>query len=84
MAKKKSKAKAKPKTKATKKRLPALLLCFFLGWLGIHRFYVGKIWTGILWLITAGILGIGTLVDFIMIIVGTFTDKQGRKVTQWT
>ena len=85
MAKKKSKAKAKPKRKATaKKRLPAFLLCLFLGWLGIHRFYVGKIGTGILWLVTLGILGIGTLVDFIMIIVGTFKDKQGKKLTRWT
>ena len=67
-----------------KKRLPALLLCFFLGGLGIHRFYVGKIGTGVLWLLTVGILGIGTLVDFIMIIVGSFTDKEGRKVESWT
>ena len=38
-----------------KKLLPAFLLCFFLGSLGIHRFYVGKIGTGILWLITLGL-----------------------------
>ena len=46
-----------------KKGLPALLLCFFLGSLGIHRFYVGKIRTGILWLVTGEILGIGWLID---------------------
>lgn len=64
-------------------RLVALLLCFFLGALGIHRFYVGKIGTGILWLITLGFLGIGALIDFIMIIVGAFRDKEGRPVYRW-
>ncbi|NLA05843.1 MAG: TM2 domain-containing protein [Firmicutes bacterium] len=61
-----------------KSKMVALLLCFFLGYLGIHRFYVGKIGTGILWLITLGFLGIGELVDLIMIIVGSFTDSEGR------
>ena len=67
-----------------KKRLPALLLCLLLGPLGIHRFYVGKIGTGILWLLTVGILGIGALVDLIMIIMGSFADKYGRAVREWT
>jgi len=69
----------------TEKRiLPAFLLCFFLGFLGVHRFYVGKIGTGILQIVTLGGLGIWTLIDFIMIIVGAFTDKEGNKITQWT
>ncbi len=67
-----------------KRILPAFLLCFFLGILGAHRFYVGKIGTGILQLVTLGGLGIWALIDFIMIIVGAFTDKQGNKITQWT
>ena len=54
------------------------LLCLFLGTLGIHRFYVGKIGTGLLQLFTAGGLGIWALIDLIMIIVGTFQDKKGR------
>lgn len=58
--------------------VPTLLLCFFFGVLGIHRFYVGKVGTGILQLLTLGGLGIWALIDFIMIVVGSFTDKQGK------
>ncbi|MDY7034665.1 MAG: TM2 domain-containing protein [Thermodesulfobacteriota bacterium] len=68
---------------SAKKRLVALLLCIFLGGLGIHRFYVGKIGTGIIWLITLGILGIGALVDLIMIIIGSFKDKEGKVIETW-
>ena len=67
-----------------KKRLIALLLCFFVGCLGIHRFYVGKIGTGVLQLITLGGLGIWALIDLIMIILGNFTDKDGKKLEAWT
>lgn len=62
---------------STKSMVPAALLCFFLGTFGIHRFYVGKILTGILMILTLGGFGIWTLIDLVMIIVGSFKDKDG-------
>nr|WP_296069864.1 TM2 domain-containing protein [uncultured Actinoplanes sp.] len=56
----------------------ALLLCIFLGTLGVHRFYVGKIGTGILMLITLGGFGIWTLIDLITLVVSKFSDKAGN------
>lgn len=67
-----------------KSRLVALLFCVLLGFIGVHRFYVGKIGTGILMLLTIGGLGIWTLIDLILIAVGSFRDKQGNRVFRWT
>ena len=67
-----------------KSRLGALLFCIFLGVFGAHRFYVGKIGTGILIILTVGgVFGVWPLVDLIMIIIGSFRDKQGKRVTKW-
>jgi TM2 domain-containing membrane protein YozV len=66
-----------------KSRLVALLLCIFLGSLGIHRFYVGKVGTGILMILTLGGLGIWTVIDLIFVAVGSFTDKDGLRVFRW-
>lgn len=66
-----------------KSRLVAFLLCTFLGGLGIHRFYVGKVGTGILWLLTLGLFGIGTFIDWIVILCGTFKDNNGLVVSEW-
>jgi TM2 domain-containing membrane protein YozV len=56
----------------------AMLLCFFLGVLGIHRFYVGKIGTGILQLLSCGGFGVWWIVDFVLIATSNFRDKQER------
>ncbi|MBS6183522.1 MAG: NINE protein [Clostridium celatum] len=64
--------------KSTQKSwLVTLLLCLFVGTVGVHRFYVGKIGTGILQLLTFGGFGIWTLVDFILIACKKFTDANG-------
>jgi TM2 domain-containing membrane protein YozV len=55
-------------------------LCFFLGYLGVHRFYVGKVGTGILQLFTVGGFGISALIDFVTIVTGGFRDKQDNKI----
>ena len=61
-----------------KSKLVALLLCIFLGWLGAHRFYVGKVGSGIIYFLTWGWLGIGIFIDFISILCGSFTDNFNR------
>ena len=77
--------KAEPKNKepiseelSDKDFLPTLILCFFVGMLGIHRFYAGKVGTGIAMIVTLGGLGIWVLIDFIMICIGSFRDIDGR------
>lgn len=67
-----------------KSRLVALLLCWLLGVFGAHRFYVGKVGTAILMILTLGGLTIWVLVDLILIIVGSFRDSEGRRVFRWT
>lgn len=66
-----------------KSRMATFLLAIFLGEFGIHRFYVGKVGTGIIWLLTLGLFGIGWLVDILLIAFGSFKDKEGRAVLRW-
>ena len=66
-----------------KSRAVSLVLGLVLGVFGAHRFYVGKVGTGILMLCTMGGLGIWYLVDNIMIASGGFRDVEGRLVTRW-
>jgi TM2 domain-containing membrane protein YozV len=70
-------------SQSEKRILPALLLGFFLGFTGAHRFYAGKVGTGFLQLFTLGGLGIWAIVDCIMIVIGSFTDGDGNKITEW-
>mgnify|MGYP003334147391 FL=1 len=62
--------------------LALFLLTFFVGVLGVHRFYVGKIGTGVLMLITLGGLGVWFLVDLLLVVTGQFTNKDGQKISR--
>ena len=63
--------------------LPTFLLAFFFGVFGAHRFYVGKIGSGIAQLFTVGGLGIWATIDWILILCQVFTDGKGRRITNW-
>jgi TM2 domain-containing membrane protein YozV len=70
-----------------KSRLAVTLLCAlpaYIFWIhGIHRFYLGKIGTGILMLITLGGLWIWTIIDFVFAVSGTMKDKEGKLIKNW-
>lgn len=72
-----------PHEYSEKSRLVALLLCFFFGVFGAHRFYVGKIGTGVAMLLTLGGCGIWAMVDLIIILMGSFRDREGQRIYQW-
>lgn len=65
------------------------LICWVSGVFGIHRFMVGKVKTGFLMLILSlsivGLMvtGIWAIIDFIVIVAGRFTDKDGKQITRW-
>ena len=66
--------------KSDKRFTAVLLLCFFLGFFGLHRFYVGRSITGAVQLATLGGLGLWALADLIVIVIENFRDKEGRAV----
>jgi len=63
-----------------KSKTMAVLLCLFLGYLGVHRFYVGKKGSGVAQLLTLGGAGIWTIIDLVMILTGSFKDKDGMSL----
>lgn len=60
-----------------KSQMVAMILCGVVGYLGIHRFYLGYIWQGVVQLLTFGVCGIWTLIDFIRILTGSLVPKDG-------
>ncbi len=63
--------------RSSRSRWAALALCLIGGFLGIHRFYVGKMGTGVVYLLTGGLFFVGALVDFLSILFGYFRDGDG-------
>ncbi|MCS7078052.1 MAG: TM2 domain-containing protein [Bacteroidia bacterium] len=70
--------KAKKQNGSGKNQLVAALLCFFIGALGIHRFYLGYTTIGIIQLLTLGGCGIWSLIDLVRILIGTLKPKDGE------
>tara|TARA_B100001123_G_scaffold81496_1_gene92857 strand:- start:52 stop:249 length:198 start_codon:yes stop_codon:yes gene_type:complete len=64
-----------------KSKLTAILLCFFLGSLGIHRFYLGYTLIGVIQLLTFGGLLIWVIVDLIRLIIGSLKDYEDNDLT---
>ena len=71
----------KPDSQSQNQWIVVLLLAFFLGIIGAHRFYVGKNGTAVLMILTLGGFGIWLLYDLIVIITGNFKTKEGNKIS---
>ncbi len=66
-----------------KSRKTALLLCIFFGLFGIHRFYVGKFGSGLVYMCSMGLFCFGWIRDIWQIAVGDFTDRHGDPLREW-
>lgn len=66
-----------------KSRSIALVLCFFFGWIGLHRFYVNKVVTGLIMMFTFGGFGMWIFVDVILILAGMFQDSEEKLLLNW-
>ena len=73
-----------PLRQSSKSKTVAFVLCVFLGFLGAHRYYTGKIGTGILYTLTLGFCGIGVLIDLLRIVTGDFKDHKGKFLSRRT
>ena len=70
-----------PRSRTVTLILACLLFCSCCG--GLHRIYTGKIFTGILQILTGGGFLIWQIIDIIRILFGSFDDAQGRDITEW-
>ena len=73
---------AEPKRYSSKPWKTTLLLSVFLGHIGAHRFFSGKIASGVVYLLTMGCFGIGWLTDIILLLTDGFTDKYGIVISR--
>ncbi|MBA57382.1 MAG: hypothetical protein CMK89_23280 [Pseudomonadales bacterium] len=74
-----------PKRVTSRRKIfPALILCLVFGLFGTHRFYVGKVGTGILQMLTLGGLGFWVIFDAVLLILGKFVDAEGAQLRDWT
>ncbi len=73
-----------------RKRLLAFVLAFLFGPFGAHRFYVGKTRSAVAMLVISltlvgfAVTGVWSMIDWIIILFGEFTDRDGRKLSEWT
>lgn len=70
-------------TPSDKNRLTTLILCIVAGFMGVHRFYAGRAGSGVLWLLSFGLLGVGWIYDIVMIATGEFVDDKGNRILYW-
>lgn len=76
---------AKPNPPVSKRKImPAVILCLIFGLFGTHRFYVGKVGTGMVQMLTLGGLSFWILYDLILIVLGRFCDAEGVPLKEWT
>lgn len=67
--------------RSDKSRWMAFFFCVFFGYLGVHKFYLGKIGTGIVYLLTFGVFGMGWAVDTLLLLFGLANDRYGRRLS---
>jgi TM2 domain-containing membrane protein YozV len=70
-------------TSSDKNALLTLILCVLFGYLGVHRFYLERYLSGLLYFFTGGLFGIGVIVDVFLLITGNLGDSKGLKVDRW-
>jgi hypothetical protein len=72
-----------PDPASERSRAVALALCFFGGVLGLHRFYAGRVQSGVWMIVTLGGLGVWWLYDTVLLVAGEFRDGNDRRIRNW-